>query len=431
MIRHITAFVLDRLQDSDEARVRCRVKWEGSRRIVAVNVGCRVNVSRWDPELQRCVPRSFHGARRVPAASINSEIDRHAEAVESAFAYFEGLGVLAPEQQAFREKLAELLGVAGSEDVGVFRAFDMFVAERGQRNCWTHRTYQKLWGVKNHLLAWDPDLSWEGFKEDGLYRFVSYLRGLTRVNTRAESGVTSIKDTTVEKNLSALRWFLSWADRRGLLPFKDYQDFKPKLQKMDDPIIFLEWEELLGLLNFEIPEEQAVLRSVRDVFCFCCFTSLRYSDVYGLRWADVHDGYIRVTTVKTSDDLVIELNDYGEEILGRYVDEVFPDDKVFPVLSNQRMNKRLKELCRLAGITRLIRVSEFQNGGRVDLLLPKWQLMSTHAGRRTFISNALMMGIPPNVVMRWTGHADYNSMKPYIAIADRVKVEEMSKFNKK
>jgi integrase len=431
MIRHITAFVLDRLQDSDEARVRCRVKWEGSRRIVAVNVGCRVNVSRWDPELQRCVPRSFHGARRVPAASINSEIDRHAEAVESAFAYFEGLGVQAPEQQAFREKLAELLGVAGSEDVGVFRAFDMFVAERGQRNCWTHRTYQKLWGVKNHLLAWDPDLSWEGFKEDGLYRFVSYLRGLTRVNTRAESGVTSIKDTTVEKNLSALRWFLSWADRRGLLPFKDYQDFKPKLQKMDDPIIFLEWEELLGLLNFEIPEEQAVLRSVRDVFCFCCFTSLRYSDVYGLRWADVHDGYIRVTTVKTSDDLVIELNDYSEEILGRYVDEAFPDDKVFPVLSNQRMNKRLKELCRLAGITRLIRVSEFQNGGRVDLLLPKWQLMSTHAGRRTFISNALMMGIPPNVVMRWTGHADYNSMKPYIAIADRVKVEEMSKFNKK
>ena len=431
MIRHITAFVLDRLPDSDEARVRCRVKWEGSRRIVAVNVGCRVNVSRWDPEAQRCVARSFHGARRVPAASINSEIDRHVEAVESAFAYFEGLGVLAPEQQAFREKLAELLGVAGSEDVGVFRAFDMFVAERGQRNCWTHRTYQKLWGVKNHLLAWDPDLSWEGFKEDGLYHFVAYLRGLTRVNTRAESGVTSIKDTTVEKNLSALRWFLSWADRRGLLPFKDYQDFKPKLQKMDDPIIFLEWEELLGLLNFEIPEEQAVLRSVRDVFCFCCVTSLRYSDVYGLRWADVHDGYIRVTTVKTSDDLVIELNDYSEEILGRYVDEAFPDDKVFPVLSNQRMNKRLKELCRLAGITRLVRVSEFQNGGRVDLLLPKWQLMSTHAGRRTFISNALMMGIPPNVVMRWTGHADYNSMKPYIAIADRVKVEEMSKFNKK
>ena len=428
MIKHITAFVLDRVPDSDEARVRLRVKWEGSRSIVALNVGCRVNVSRWDPELQRCVPRSFHGARRVPAASINSEIDRYAEAVESAFEFFDARGVV-PSKDALRSKLTETLGVASSEEVGVFRAFDMFVAERGVRNCWSHRTYQKIWGVKNHLLAWDPELTWEGFKEEGLYRFVAYLRGLTRVNKRSEAGVTSIKDTTVEKNISALRWFLIWADRRGLLPYKDYLEFKPKLQKMDDPIIFLDWEELMGLLNFEL--EDPAMRSVRDVFCFCAFTSLRYSDVYALRWADVHDGYIRVTTVKTSDDLVIELNDYSEEILGRYVDEAYPDDKVFPVLSNQKMNVRLKELCKLAGINRMVRVSEFQNGRRVDMLLPKWQLMSTHAGRRTFISNALMMGIPPNVVMRWTGHADYDSMKPYIAIADRVKVQEMSKFNKK
>lgn len=428
MIKHITAFVLDRVPDSDEARVRLRVKWEGSRSIVALNVGCRVNVSRWDPELQRCVLRSFHGARRVPAASINSEIDRYAEAVESAFEFFDARGVV-PSKEALRSKLTETLGIAGSEEVGVFRAFDMFVAERGVRNCWSHRTYQKIWGVKNHLLAWDPALTWEGFKEEGLYRFVAYLRSLTRVNKRAATGATSLKDTTVEKNISALRWFLIWADRRGLLPYKDYLEFKPKLQKMDDPIIFLDWEELMGLLNFEL--EDPAMRSVRDVFCFCAFTSLRYSDVHALRWADVHDGYIRVTTVKTSDDLVIELNDYSEEILGRYVDEAYPDDKVFPVLSNQKMNVRLKELCKLAGINRMVRVSEFQNGRRVDMLLPKWQLMSTHAGRRTFISNALMMGIPPNVVMRWTGHADYNSMKPYIAIADRVKVQEMSKFNKK
>ena len=94
MIKHITAFVLDRVPDSDEARVRLRVKWEGSRRIVALNVGCRVNVSRWDPEAQRCVPRSFHGARRIAAASINAEIDRYADAVEDAFDSFDAQGVV-------------------------------------------------------------------------------------------------------------------------------------------------------------------------------------------------------------------------------------------------------------------------------------------------------------------------------------------------
>ena len=103
---------------------------------------------------------------------------------------------------------------------------------------------------------------------------------------------------------------------------------------------------------------------------------------------------------------------------------------MFPVLSNQKMNVRLKELMRLCGFSRLVRVSEFQNGERVDRLVPKWQLITTHAARRTFISNALMMGIPPNVVMRWTGHADYDSMKPYIAIADAVRAKEMEKFNR-
>ena len=430
MIDHICAFVLDRVADTDEARVRCRVKWEGSRRIVAINVGCRVNISRWDAQEQRCVARSFHGSRRTPAAAINAEIDRYADAVKVTFDHFDKQGVV-PSKEDFRAKLAEELGVASGENLGVFEAFDRFVAERGGRNCWRHRTYQKLGGVKNHLLAWDPDLTWEGFKEDGLYRFVAYLRGLTRVNKRAEGGVTNLKDTTVDKNLSALRWFLVWADRRGYLPYKDYLEFRPKLQKMDDPIIFLDWNELMTLMEYDIPEDMVTLRNVRDVFCFCAFTSLRYSDVYALRWADVHDGYIRVTTVKTSDDLVIELNKYSEEILGRHVDEAYPDDKVFPVLSNQKMNVRIKEVCKFCGIDRMVRVSELQNGRRVDRLFPKWQLMTTHAGRRTFISNALMMGIPPNVVMRWTGHADYNSMKPYIAIADSVKAREMAKFDAK
>ena len=40
-----------------------------------------------------------------------------------------------------------------------------------------------------------------------------------------------------------------------------------------------------------------------------------------------------------------------------------------------------------------------------------------------------MKGIPVNVVMKWTGHSDYNAMKPYIAIADTAKKDEMDKFN--
>jgi len=35
------------------------------------------------------------------------------------------------------------------------------------------------------------------------------------------------------------------------------------------------------------------------------------------------------------------------------------------------------------------------------------------------------------VVMKWTGHNDYKSMKPYIKIVDELKVENMKKFDLK
>ena len=61
--------------------------------------------------------------------------------------------------------------------------------------------------------------------------------------------------------------------------------------------------------------------------------------------------------------------------------------------------------------------------------IAKYALLGTHAGLRTFICNALALGIPPQVVMKWTGHSDYKAMKLYIDIADDIKANAMSKFN--
>ena len=76
----------------------------------------------------------------------------------------------------------------------------------------------------------------------------------------------------------------------------------------------------------------------------------------------------------------------------------------------------------------LLRLYHFQipkNGTKVKLLdmngkeyektveetFPKYEMIGTHAGRRTFICFALSSGIPPQVVMKWTGHSDYQAMK--------------------
>ena len=238
-----------------------------------------------------------------------------------------------------------------------------------------------------------------------------------------------MRNSTIGKQPSFLKWFLRWSFSQGLHSNNAYDTFRPKLKDTQKKIIFLTWEELTKLREFEIPPAKQSLDRVRDVFLFQCFTGLRYSDVYNLRRSDIKEDHIEVTTIKTSDSLVIELNKHSKAILEKYQDVVFEDDKALPVITNQKMNEYLKELTELAGINEPIRQTYYKGNERIDEVTPKYALLGTYAGRRTFICNALALGIPPQVVMKWTGHSDYKAMKPYIDIADDIKANAMSKFN--
>ena len=93
------------------------------------------------------------------------------------------------------------------------------------------------------------------------------------------------------------------------------------------------------------------------------------------------------------------------------------------------MKSKTAKIFQLAEINEKVTQSYFRGNNRIEEVFPKHALMSTHAGRRTFVCNALSLGIPPQVVMKWTGHSDYKAMKPYIDIADEIKASAMEKFN--
>lgn len=176
-------------------------------------------------------------------------------------------------------------------------------------------------------------------------------------------------------------------------------------------------------------EDAGGLIRTRDMFCFCAFTSLRYSDMAHLKKTDIEDDTMYITTMKTYDRLPINLNSFAKEILKKYEHCNFPGGLALPVISNQLMNRYLKSLCELAGLNKPITRICYRAGERVEETFPKYEMIGTHAGRRTFICFALYSGIPPQVVMKWTGHSDYQAMKPYIAIAEKTKADAMKLFD--
>ena len=400
--------------------IRMRVNFASKR--IEFTTGYRIDAAKWDSDKQR-VRNGCTNKLKQSASEINDSLLGYYTEVQEIFKKFEVEEIMpTPEQikEAFNalHKPIEEVKPRKSTPNAFYKVFDEFVRDCGRQNDWTDSTYEKFAAVKNHLMNFRDGLTFDFFDEKGLNDYVTYLRD-----------VKEMRNSTIGKQLSFLKWFLRWAFKKGLHQNNAYDSYKPKLKSTQKKIIFLTWEELNKLREFEIPAAKQALDRVRDVFLFQCFTGLRYSDVFNLRRSDIKGDYIEVTTVKTSDSLIIELNKHSKAILDKYKDVSFEDDKVLPVITNQKMNDYLKELAELAGIDEPVRQTYYRGNERIDEVTPKYALLGTHAGRRTFICNALALGIPPQVVMKWTGHSDYKAMKPYIDIADDIKANAMSKFN--
>ena len=402
-----------------DAKLRIRVRWMGNK--VDFNVGYRVKLSQWNTKVQRCQAKTTN-LQKQSSTLINSRIQQYEDAITNIFKAYELQGVV-PAPDEVRTKFNESVGRTGKiveiQDKTLFYYFDEFTREMGNINNWTPATYTKFHTVRNHLQSYNANLAFSDLTEVGLSGYVTHLRE-----------VKQMRNTTIGKQIGFLKWFLRWATASGVCHTLDYVAFKPKLKTTDKKIIFLDWDELMTVYNYRFPDNQKHLERVRDVFCFCCFTSLRYSDVANLRRTDVFNTHISITTIKTADSIKIELNKYSQSILNKYADQKFPGNLALPVISNQKMNDYLKDVGKACGIDTPITITYYKGNERIDEVYPKYELLGTHAGRRTFICNALSLGISPQVVMKWTGHSDYKAMKPYIDIADAAKVEAMKLFDK-
>lgn len=418
-IKRNCIFLLDKEKDKPDSKLRYRIKWDGN--TVAFNVGYRVDNNKWVAEAQRCKPNTTHGKKKISAATINSEINRLEEIVNDTFFFFEQTGQI-PTSLEFRDEVNKRNGkIVEKEKKTIFDCYQQFIIEQGKENSWSENTYRKHKSAMNHLKKFAPELTFADLTHEGLSHLVDYFMSIEVDN---EIGMNNY---TAKKYINLTKWFLKWASEKGYNNELAFVTFKEKLKTVPVKVIFLEWDELMKVYNATFPDAPH-LETAKDVFCFQCFTSLRYSDVYNLKKTDVYNGYITITTIKTGEPLKIELNKYSKAILEKYKD--IESISALPVPSNRKLNKYVKDVCKACEINELVCRTYYKGVERIDEIHPKYELIGTHCGRKTFICNALMMGIAPNIVMKWTGHRDYQAMRPYIDIADKAKEEAMKLFNR-
>ncbi len=188
--------------------------------------------------------------------------------------------------------------------------------------------------------------------------------------------------------------------------------------------------------NFAFKTER--LSKVRDVFCFMCWTGQRFSDIEKIKHKDISlnengEKVWKLITQKNNTRITVPITPYAEEILAKYKEYETP----VPVYSNQKLNDALKELGKEIGFNHSVKVVKYYDGVKSEVSVPFHEVLTTHIGRKSYITNSLILGTPERVVRDVSGHKDEKSFRRYVNLADAYKssvinkafsIENISKF---
>ncbi len=429
-IKRTCHFLLDTQKDWETYKIRYRIRY-GRGYVTSIFIGHRADPRKWSREIERCVKNTTHGEEHTPAAAINRSIQLAEESLAVAFSYYENLERL-PTPDELKAKYTEILSsrlgieldpLPSAPPHGQYSRlldlWDDYVAADLMRRGWGDRHLANLRTTRMHLEKYKAGATLDDIDERWVIDLVSYL-----------SRKRGLKNVSIDKTLRLLKSFLRWATKAGVYS-KDYQRFfelRLKGTDSDRSDVYLTWGELSKIYTMRLALHSE--RVARDLFCFLCFTGVRYGDLQRLQRKDVTPKVIRFFSQKTDSYTEIPLNDYARDILQRYKKEVFDGDRALPPMAEQRLNRIIKSVAEQAGIDTPITRLRYSGADRIEETYPKHALVSSHVGRHTFVVTALTLGIPSEVIRKYTGHKTEATIRPYIAIADQLKAQEMAKFNR-
>jgi integrase len=223
------------------------------------------------------------------------------------------------------------------------------------------------------------------------------------------------KNNTFAKTTNNLKSFMKWAEERGYHSNTIYSKFFARDEEIE--VVHLSWQELNKLYNFKFKSKK--LDRARDVYVFSCATGFRFGLLSALKPSHVLENELRINDEKTKfKDLIVPLNHFSKSILKKYYGtRGYP----LPMITNQKLNEYIKDACEEAGIDSLFTTTRYSGNKKIEVTQPKYKIITLHTGRKTFITNSLLLGIPAQVVKSISGHKSDSAFRKYIHITDQEK----------
>ncbi|TWR25495.1 site-specific integrase [Mucilaginibacter achroorhodeus] len=245
------------------------------------------------------------------------------------------------------------------------------------------------------------------------YKFVKDFEVFLR-NHKPKDHQKPLNNNGVMKHIIRLKKMVNLALNLQWISNDPFATYKLKIQKVNREQ--LSELELKGIEDKKFGIER--LEMVRDMFVFCCYTGLSYVDVSNLEPEHIVTGadgeqWIRTCREKTLIPVIVPLLPKALAILDKYKDNerALYDGRVFPKISNQKVNSYLKEIAHRCDITKNV---------------------TFHIARHTFATTiTLSNGVPIETVSKILGHTKITTTQIYAKVVERKLKEDMQNLKAK
>jgi len=223
--------------------------------------------------------------------------------------------------------------------------------------------------------------------------------------------------------VKTLKSFLNWAFERGYHSSLKFKKLVAKEAEIE--VVYLTSEELMLLYNYTF--ENKSLDRARDMYCLMAFTGQRHCDIYDLTDVSVNGDYLTFTVKKTKTvQHQVFLTHFAKQLIEKYEDTIYYP---IPRLSSQKLNEAIQKCCEEIGLTEEVQLTRYCGSKRFDQTFRKCDIITSHTGRKTFITNSLFLNIPERIVKAQTNSKDEKSFRRYLKISEQHHKRELDKWN--
>lgn len=384
----------------------------------------------WNPKTQ--LPREVRGFTATHA--ITARLKAMREVAENLELESKAAPILPTPDEFWERFFKRLDGVAPRVEV----TFTEYLGQYAERRKTTHahNTAKQYITAYNYLRAYEEKFRTKVHFADVTLRFYERFRkflldegkNLNTLGTVVKSFKVAYRDARDVDGLHDLhetekRGFSSanYAAKTVYLSLEELQriaevEITPEVLLDTFPELRTNDNSMMG----NAARKAESLRLIRNKFLLGAYTALRVSDFNHLRDVHIDGDFFRVTTQKTGAHVVIPIH----PVIRRIIDSGF--DISTPV-ADQKINKQIKAVARLAGITQIVEGTKIVDHRAVVGYYPKCDLITTHTARRSAATNMYKAGIPSISIMRITGHTTEKAFMKYIKITAEENAELMAR----